>query len=64
MKQQENILGNLNLYSEFRFRNGGKRYDVIEKIDEKIVYRQLTDYSNRTFEAEGKKLRMKIIELV
>ncbi len=64
MKQQENTLGNLNMYSEFRFKNGGNRYDVIEKTNDKIVYRQLTGYSNRTFEADGNKLKMKIIELV
>lgn len=64
MKQQENTLGNLNMYSEFRFKNGGNRYDVIEKTEDKIVYRQLTDYSNRVFEATGQKLKMKIIELV
>ena len=53
----------LNEGDEFRFKEDGKRYDVIEKNETEIFYRQLTDYSNRVFKAVIEKSKTKVIKL-
>lgn len=49
MKEIITHLITLNEFDEFKFKSGTLRYDIIEKTTKDITYRQLTNYSNRTF---------------